>query len=275
MHGPVFSVKFLQALVIVTLSFTAVEISLRVADPWGMRYFDDAATAGRVMFIPDDQRGYILKDGLYTFSHWQATIQQGRRVVPDTTPSDCSLALLGDSVTFGGGVNDDATWANQLARMVSGVEVVNYGTPRYNAANSAATRISAPDHDVYLYTVFNNDSEPAYNPATDALIGGYQQAWVVLYTQFLLRRYAPPAPVDVEAVYTAVDDLLDAGRVYLVAFRDDVLTNALVSRGYDVYVVPYPPHPVSRADFHLNEQGNALLAESLLPLARQITSIHC
>jgi hypothetical protein len=267
---------FLLALVMVGLTFGLLEVSLRVVDPWGLKYFDDVTKMGEIMFAPDAQRGYRLKDGTHTYSHWQVHVEDGVRVTPDTnTAADCTVAFLGDSVTFGAGVNDDQTWVNQLAKALPDIQLRNYGVPRYNITNSLGTRRALPDHQAYIYTMFNNDSEPAYDPEASALVEGLNMPWMIHYLQLAMKRTAPPAPIDEARFFGDLDALLAEGRVSLVAFEDDVLTDMVIERGYTVHTVPFPPKPVSVADFHLNPEGNADLAASLTPFVSGLAAEAC
>lgn len=269
--------SFLAALIIVGITLVLIELSLRLIDPWGLIYFDDVVKASGEMFVVDSQRGYGLRDGTFRYSRWQGRIEDGLRVVLETdTESDCTLAFLGDSVTFGGGVNDDQTWVNQVARELPGVHVRNYGVPRYNSTNVLYTRQAYPDHAAYIYAIFNNDSEPIYDPSQDTtLVTGLTQPWIIYYMQLALKRSTPAAPIDAERFFSDLDALLAEERVHLMAFADDVLTDLVVERGYSVHIVPYPPYPVSVADFHLNPQGSAELAASVVPFARDIAEQSC
>jgi hypothetical protein len=75
--------------------------------------------------------GYPLPaQGHYTMRGWALTILDDHtRLVPDSSPSDCRIVLVGDSIAMGWGVDDDETWINQLAHLVPGIEFVNATTP--------------------------------------------------------------------------------------------------------------------------------------------------
>src|SRR5688572_9029835 len=93
------------ALVLFTL--VLIEILLRSVDPWGLYYFQDLEVMGNTIFQADPVRGYLMPDGDYTFTRWRAHIRDGGRVLPATNiQADCTIAILGDSVAFGYGVND-------------------------------------------------------------------------------------------------------------------------------------------------------------------------
>src|SRR5262245_3155504 len=187
--------NFIGALAILTVTLGIIELGLRLIDPWGMRYFDDVVLMSKTMFITDQVRGYGLKDGTFVYSHWQAHIEDGQRVVPTgSIQGTCDLAFLGDSITFGHGVNDDQTWVNLIAAGLPDVHIYNYGVPRYSIPNILGTRRAFPDHKAYIYTIFNNDSEPPYDPSMDTgLVTGLNQPWILLYAQYAIRRQSPAA----------------------------------------------------------------------------------
>jgi hypothetical protein len=115
--------------------------------------------------IPDAHRGYRNTPGL-RHKELQDTVvstnsrgARGEReyAVPKP-PSVVRIVALGDSVTFGYGVPDDATWPAQLEAALPGVEVVNLGEPAYA-------------HDQMYFTL--RDDGMAFEP--DAVIVGFYE----------------------------------------------------------------------------------------------------
>lgn len=176
------------ALVLFTL--VLIEILLQVVDPWGLYYFQDLEVMGNTIFQSDPVRGYIIPDGEYRFKYWQAEVQDSGRVVPDThSDAACTIAILGNSVAFGYGVNDDQTWLNVAARELSDLRLVNLGVPRYNSTNVVGTWRDYPEADAYLYVIISNDLDPAINVDTQSFAGGGTgQPWIVRYTNFAFKR---------------------------------------------------------------------------------------
>jgi len=278
--------KLISAFAIVGVTFGAIELMLRVFDPWGLKYFTDLVQMSDEMYVPDAQRVYGIRDGTYHFSHWSAQVENGMRVTPATNlDSTCVIAFLGDSVTFGYGVEDDQTWVNLVAQGLPNVQVRNYGVTQYNSTNVLGTRQAYPDYSAYIYTIVQNDVEPVFDPATThSVVQGAGQPWMVQYMQVLLRRGRfsedPNADLentaDVDRFFSEVDALLAAGRTHLVAFNQDMLTQEIVKRNDPVLTVDYPPnHAISLVDQHLNPEGNRELADSVLPLIRDIAEQTC
>src|SRR5688572_7103083 len=88
----------LTAALMVLSPLLIIELLLQVLDPWGIRYFDDISAFGNAQ-EQDPIRGNTLPDGVYVYSKWQATMEDGLRLTPNTVASsDCEIVALGDSV---------------------------------------------------------------------------------------------------------------------------------------------------------------------------------
>lgn len=285
---------FLGALLIVGLTLLAIEVLLRVVDPWGMSYFDDLAYMGDELFSVHPQRGYYIPDGTYQLSHWSATFADGARVLPDNnTQATCEVVILGDSVAFGYGVDDADAWANLIAQALANVRLVNTALPRYNSTNVLGSLQAFPDGDAYLYLIIENDIENAINPATHTFAGqGVGIPQIVRYANFFVfRGTSTPIwesggsgyPTEgihrdsplIQRFFGELDQILQDERVELAAFAGYAITNTLLARDYDVQVLDYPPHPISFADDHLNEIGNRELATQMLPIFQGLQAGAC
>ena len=278
------------ALLIVGFTLLLLEGILRVLDPWDIRYFSDLAKMGNEHFVIDAERGYTIADGDYRYSHWSATVADSTRIIPDTNPDGaCKIMVLGDSVAFGYGVDDADVWVNQLAAQFPDVHFVNTSIPRYTSTNVLRTYEVFPDSDAYLYMIVNNDTVPAINLENEEFAGGGDGLpFVVRYTNFAIYRgggtaYIEPtdptilAPDndDTRRFFAELDMLLQDERVYLTAFELETLTNTLLARDYPVTVLEYPPQRISITDYHLTVEGNAALANQLVPLIETMVSERC
>jgi lysophospholipase L1-like esterase len=284
--------NFLGAVAIVTITIALLEIALRVLDPWGLTYFSDLGRLGNEIFTADDQRGYIMPDGTYAFRYWQATLKDGKRVLPNNNPdATCEIAILGDSVAFGYGVNDDQVWLNSVARNMPNVHFHNYGVPRYNSTNVLQTLNSVPSANAYLYLVVNNDTEPAIDVRTQRFAGsGEGLPFILRYSNFLIYRgggtdYIPPMVGNTALLpdsdntrrfLAEVAQMMGDERVFLASFSDEAITNSLLAQGYTVTSVAYPAqNRISVSDYHANAEGNIKIGEALLPTLQAMAQAHC
>ena len=278
------------ALLIVGFTLLLLEGMLRILDPWDIRYFSDLAKMGNEHFVIDAERGYTMADGDYSYSHWSATIADSTRTIPNTNPdAACKIIVLGDSVAFGYGVDDADVWVNQLAAQFPDVHFVNTAIPRYNSTNVLQTYNVFPDGNAYLYMIVNNDTASAINLETEEFAGGGDGLpFLVRYTNFAIYRGGGTAYIDptdptilvadddhTRRFFTELDTLLQDERVYLTAFELETLTNTLLARDYAVTVLEYPPQRISITDYHLTAEGNAALADQLVPLIETMVSAHC
>lgn len=278
------------AAVIVAVSLLLLELLLALVDPWGMRYFTDLAKMAREDWVVDSQRGYKFPAGTYEYSHWSATIVDGARYLPQAGPdANCAVVILGDSVAFGYGVDDEDVWLNQIVPDLPDVTFLNTGVPRYNSTNVLRTYQAFPDADAYLYLIVNNDIEPAIDLETHVFTGsGEGLPFVVRYVNFGIyfggQSRRPPDPdgqfslaaPDTQRFLSEVNALRADERMTLVGFQAQAITNTLQAQEIPVEVVPYAAEErISVADNHLNETGNRLMAEDLQPIVENVVQTHC
>lgn len=163
--------RFVAGLMLILFSSAGcwglLNMSLHHIDPWGAdAYFTDLGA----MFMDFRWNGqrYTLPDGDYQFRHWSATMHNGVRVSPDAdhATSNCQIAVIGDSATFGHGVDDADTYVNQLNLLMPSITFLNYGINGYNSSNIRAAlteiqAVQAGNVNGYLYLLINNDADPA------------------------------------------------------------------------------------------------------------------
>jgi lysophospholipase L1-like esterase len=278
---------FLTALVLVLIPFLMLEGLLRIVDPWGIYFFDDMVTMANA-FKLDEQRLYDMPDGTYEFRNWTATIENETRVLPaPNADADCRIVLLGDSVTFGYGVNDDETWAYDIALAFPNVEFINTAITAYNSEHVRRTYEMYPDADAYLYSVVYNDWEPTINPARyEHQNDARYMPYIVRYGNLLLHRDPELSASDftpeqllvhpqLRRFYADIEVLAADPRVEMIAFQDSVTTLALIGGNYPFYQLEYPHYPISFSDGHVNPEGHDILAERIKPVMQEIIEKHC
>lgn len=149
----------------VEMSRYAEELKVESADP-AIGHEHRPGASAHLMDV--DVR--INSDGLRDDEHARA--RDGRR----------RLVFLGDSLTFGWGVAQDATFAALLERDLSAstpTEVINFGTGNYNTSQEVALFLEKglayrPDEVVVFY--FINDAEPTPRKSRWAWLGSVRVA---------------------------------------------------------------------------------------------------
>lgn len=155
----------------VALSLALLEIVARVLDPLGISYFPETARFFD-HFIHEDPIGYRLPPSFSgefygTRIRTNALGMRDRDVPPDKGDSEFRVAVLGDSVAFGLGVEFEDSIPFLLekslaARSGLGVRTLNFGVPSYNTEQSLIQLESLGPQlqpDLVILLVMANDIE--------------------------------------------------------------------------------------------------------------------
>lgn len=155
------------------LALGLLEVVARVADPFGISYYPETARYLETMII-EEPIGYRNQPNLRGRFHGAtySINSQGLRneeVAEVKQPNEYRFLMLGDSVVFGLGVEDDETipcvverLANQNAASGKQIRVINMGVPSYNTEQERIQFLSLgmslkPDAVVLLNSI--NDIE--------------------------------------------------------------------------------------------------------------------
>ncbi len=265
--------KLIALLLGVIAALLLGEALLARFDPLGFAYYRDQAYLGSQL-VPDP-RGYNFRPGTYPLSSFSFTLlPDGTRAVPDTNLSaDQTLVFLGDSVTFGYGVNDDQTWVNLIAQALPDVHVINAGVSGYNSTNvSRAVHLYSLTASL-VYLIISNDAEPEKQVDFDHLRAPDSESWLSLYL-LNLPEYLFPVSVDQQIAEGDLPRYLDDlrhisadSRVLLVAF-DDTFAQMTIQNCCAVHLIERGTDRVSPADGHPGVRGSQEIAQQILPLVR-------
>jgi hypothetical protein len=262
--------KLIALLLGVILALLGGEGLLARFDPLGFGYYRDQANLNPHLVA--DPRGYTFQPGTYTLSASTFTIlADGNRAVPDTaSEAKMTLVFMGDSVTFGYGVDDDQSWVSLVARGLPGVHVINAGVSGFNSTNGLRTLALYPDAQALVYLIINNDAYPENRPNFGQLHPPPAETWLETYLLNLPDYLFPPIepPNDLPRYLSDLRQMSADSRVLLVGFDDDFsrmtirdcCAVSLIERGTD---------RVSPADGHPGVRGNQQIAAQMLPLVRQ------
>lgn len=229
------------------------------------------------MLMQDDPTGYRLPAGTHHFHALDVTIlEDGSRAVPATNATaPCTIAAIGDSMTFGSGVGDSETWVNLLAEYYPAVRFINAARPDYSAPNVAALKAAYPA-DGYLWLLIFNDVLEAYVYQGIYPAHPYPAA-TALYQDWLINRFRATTyrlrETDMRGYWQAVEQIT-GDNVLLFGFVNDALTMNTAFR-YPVVLIPPYSAFVSRADRHPNATGHQQIATSLLPYLAPFVDMVC
>jgi hypothetical protein len=242
------------------LMVLGMEGLFRILDPFGLQ----RAVADLHLYyaaLVMDNGLYMLPDGEYRFSNWTARMVNGARwtASPD---SDCTIAFVGDSVTFGLGVDDSAVWVNRLAIQYPDVTMLNKGLPGYNSSDvlESTKRTTANG---YVYLIFDNDSDAPLQLRDNS----YWLDSALQHNVFLLTVSEKPR-IATESFLADIAALPD--NVLLLGFEGEPLAIAANAR-----LIPRYIGRISRADVHADRSGNEQLADSMLPFIAPFVTRIC
>lgn len=261
----------IRLLMVIAVAPLMVEGLLRVFDPLGAHYFTDIEQLGLSSAI-DEHRGYTLQAGSYSLRGWSVTeLPDGIRYTPASETSACKVLMLGDSVVFGHGVNDNETAANILASKLH-ANIINTAFEGYNSRQVLETLRLHPEVDVAVYLIINNDMDPAWHfEKPDRL---EQTPMLSIYTMALWNISHRPAPVEEEArFWSDIAQLSSDPRVQLVAFDEPV--GRLVASRYPVAIIPPYKSRNSFFDPHPSAEGHQEIAASMLPIVQSAVAKRC
>lgn len=266
--------KVIYVLVGILLVLFLAEMLLRVFDPLGI-YQMSVNLAAQLNSYVASPRGYVMYPGKYELRGWTATIDEhGNRVLPDAHAGACELAFIGDSITFGVGVNDAETFANIIAGEVA-AHVTNTAHGGHNSGNILRT-LNATDADGFVYvTVYNDDQPDQVVTDTQPRHTPYTVLATATYILSGLRGNAAAKVIDPQF----------AANMAQIAARDDVLMvtfdwrNAWADtlRAFEPELVTIPVYQgrVSYIDGHPNARGHAEIAAALVGHVRQFETRMC
>jgi hypothetical protein len=204
--------------------------------------------------------GYHYTPGPYDMLVYDATIGlDGLRVVPDTRYSDCTVATIGDSITFGMGVQDNQTFTNLLAQTFTDVQWVNAGMPAYNVEN-VREQLAAVPADGYIWLIIRNDDVPRarYGYVPPVLSA------TALYLEFFFYPDLP-AP-DFEFFDTTAREMLSRRDVLPFVHEHERLIPEILAHYPAIPVVPNDRQQVvSAGDNHPNAAGHQQIAHAMQP----------
>ena len=256
------------------LALVLGEVLLSLFDPLGFAYYRDQAYLSTQLVA--DPRGYTFRTGTHTLLSYTFTIlPDGTRAVPDTNVNGSkTLVFVGDSVTFGYGVDDDQAWVNLVARELPDVHVINAGISGFNSTNALRTVEQYPNADALVYLLIGNDADEENHPDFDHLRQPVPLSWLATYLTNL-PTFLNPVGVDgfiargnLPRYLGEVRQINADPRTLLVAF-DNELTTLTIQQCCAVTLINRGTDRVSPADGHPGVRGSQEIAAQMLLLVRQ------
>lgn len=259
-------IRILAISILITLF--GIEAALALLDPMGFTYY---AEMPRHISLRDEiASGSAIRPGTYTFREFSMTVLPDySRRVPDTSENaDYTLVILGDSVTFGWGVNDDQTFANIIAQAHPDWHVINAGVTGYNSDNARRHMTLYPGADRYIYLTIYNDPVITESAADDQPAAS--TSWMALYLHFLpYYQNTPRNLTGWEMDYARYENDLRAMRasgVEIVAMRSpfpDDRAWQIAQACCEARVIDWTYTRINPSDNHPNAEGHRMIADAI------------
>jgi len=200
-----FARKMIIVVIAVCLTLAVAEVGLALFGP-------DFTTLGKLVREADDSRIYILKPNAdIEFKGLTAKLPQvvdwrinSQGIREDYTiasrAQNYRIATYGDSETYGWSVKKEHTFQEQMERIDSNIEVINFGIPGYNSsqiAEHARQTIAEFKPHLVIYLVHKNDMDDPMQPARIFKYSKILQAAYMFYQAKILAperlrvRYTP------------------------------------------------------------------------------------
>lgn len=279
------SLKIIAFIIVLVVSLPLeLELLLSVTDIWGLKYFDDLATLWEKSTI-DATRGYILPPGTYQFSHWKATeLEKSVRLLPNNAKGTCEVVFLGDSVTWGHGINDSETWVNLIAAQMPQINAINPSLDGYNSENVRRAIADFPEANVIVYMMVGNDTDYTFG-YSNALPYQPHLSMIEKYVRyFAIQKSGSAASSEYTSIAPAISDanvqrfmsdlkaMKGNKRVVFIAF-DKEFDN--LKQEYGIHSIPMYTHRISYADPHPNAEGSKEMAAVIQPIVREAVDQQC
>ena len=281
--------RIVRTIIVVLWTFIAtvitLELILRTTDPLGMFHAYNDLVVLHKNLESHPQRGYSLPPGEISFTDWLVTMTPDQtRQVPATNPqASCTIAMVGDSLTFGQGVEDDEPFTNLLAMQYPDVHFINAGIIGYNIHNVLST-IQDIEADAYVYLLINNDAEPELKIERHPRVRYAFSVYFFLAMQRLNGRTdnsaqdPPPDGITTPFPDWAIADaetIIGTDNVLIVGFEGGKLAQYIHTLDEELIFIPKTNHIVSQSDQHPNPEGHRELATALTPHVEALIAAHC
>lgn len=252
---------------IVTIPLIATEAFLRYVDYDGVYHYLSAWETLKMRYAVD---GYRFETGHYNLGRWAVTIDNSGFRQTETKTSDCKVAFLGDSVTFGWGANDADTFV-QLYANESPYTVLNRGLNGYNIGNLSELykQLKA---DAIIYLVVSNDADlnqAGYNGNRTTIQSAIY--YRLMWSNIVAER--PKRKKDFDR-YKRLFATMDRGDMLTIRLDDNSpfmqsIADIVPLRVSSVYPM------VSLTDAHPNKDGHKMLYDAMRPYIDDFIAQRC
>jgi hypothetical protein len=254
------------SVVSILLALGMAEIFLRLVDPYGMLRLQAENRTRYENQIPlSDGIGYRLPAGRHQITDDLAwtILGDGSRLVTHSDPSsNCKIVAIGDSMTFGAGVNDDENWVT-LWSQDNDYNIINAGRTATNAVEAAAMMDYYPADGYVWFFIYNDDNVTrTYRPATP-------QPSAPAIVQYLRYQWVPSGSsgrtVDSAAFLEAATRIYEQGALLMTHDDNNLIELLPEEMREELVLIPWYSTFISRMDQHPDPAGHHEIYEGFAP----------
>lgn len=276
--------RLIGGLLAILITILTLDALLFWIDPLGVVQARHAQATFFLLMQPHET-GYRLQTGTHRIHHYTMTVTEaGNRTVPDTNlQAACTIAVIGDSLTMGIGVEDRETWVNRLAQQFDNVRFINAGRSDYSAPNILALKDAIPAEG-YIWLIIENDDIERLQFWRFVPVGNPYLPATRLYVRHLQRQFAraqdgqPGRPVNRARFDETAAQIVENPSTIGFAFerpQAESIGARLAQRYDNVHLIPDYRGRISAADGHPNTAGHIEIAAAMQPYLTDFMDMRC
>jgi hypothetical protein len=256
-----------NTLIIILITLVMLEALLVIVDPIRFSEVQRDWSDLREHVVKRDNY-YVFRPGTYDLVRYSVTINEdGTRNLPDNG-SGCRVVAVGDSFTFGMGVDDNESWVNIAARE-TGYNWINSGMPGLQASNFVTILDEYPA-DVYVYLNTANDAA-VYEEITPEQAPYRPFSALTLY---IYRAANLPLVYEAPDNYRSYLDTITA-RDNLIWYTIDNSPQLDINIEYGAIVLPSTFEIIGVDDSHPNPTGHEQIWKTMENTLKPFVESYC
>ncbi len=276
--------KIIGGLLAILITILTLDALLFWLDPLGAVQARHAQTTFFLLMQPHET-GYRLQTGTHQIHNYTMTVTEaGNRDVPDTNrQAACTIAVIGDSLTMGIGVEDNQTWVNLLAQQFENVRFINAGRSDYSAPNILALKDNTPAEG-YIWLIIENDSIEAFRLWLFVPTGNPYLPATRLYVRYIRQQFRPHTheqtgrPFNLarfDGIAAQIFEAPDAIGFALDLPQAESIGAAVAQRYDNVHLIAPYNGRISAADGHPSPAGHIEIASAMQPYLTDFVETIC
>jgi hypothetical protein len=249
---------------------------LRYVDPWGSvaYHYSLRQLIQYGGFVRDGKLAY--QPGRHELLAYTVTINpDNTRYIPANSGGECTIAFVGDSITFGQSVNDAETFVNLIAADMPGINFINPSVVGYNTAD-VRYLLDLYAANGYVYLMIENDALPTeQREAIIFLSDEFPSPLHVYLADYHFRQPGMLPNYELDRFHDDVAYLTNRSDIMIFGFEGYPLIEATAAQYRHITLIPRYTHVKSISDAHPNAAGHRQIYEAIREAVRAFIVARC